>query len=119
MEPGLTGIAQAWAMTKVIKAAGIAPDEIGVWEVHEAFAAQALGVMREVSTQLKGFEVPDDRLNLNGGAVAVGHPFGASGTRHLLTLAISMRERKARYGVLGVCAGSGQGVAVPLENDQA
>lgn len=119
LEPGLMGIAPAWAMTKVLKSAGVAPDEVGVWEVHEAFAAQALGVLRELSMQFEGFEVPDDRLNLNGGAVAVGHPFGASGTRYLLTLAISMREQNARYGVLGVCAGSGQGVAVLLENDQA
>jgi acetyl-CoA acetyltransferase len=96
-----------------------APEEIGVWEVHEAFAAQALGVLRELSTQFGGFEVPDDRLNPNGGAVAVGHPFGASGTRYLLTLALSMREHHARYGVLGVCAGSGQGVAILLESDQA
>jgi hypothetical protein len=66
LEPGLMGIAPAWAMTKVITAAGIAPDEMGVWEVHEAFAAQALGMLRELSTQFKGFEVPDDRLNLNG-----------------------------------------------------
>jgi acetyl-CoA acetyltransferase family protein len=119
LEPGLMGIAPAWAMTKVIKAEGIAPEEVGVWEVHEAFAAQALGVLWELSTQFGGFEVPDDRLNLNGGAVAVGHPFGASGTRYLLTLAISMREHNARYGVLGLCAGSGQDVAVLLENDQA
>jgi acetyl-CoA acetyltransferase len=105
-------------MTKVITAAGIAPDEVGVWEVHEAFAAQALGVLRELSTQFKAFEVPDDRLNLNGAAVALGHPFGASGTRYLLSLAISMRERNARYGVLGLCAGSGRGMAVLLENSQ-
>ena len=105
-------------MTKVITGAGIAPDEIGVGEVHEAFAAQALRVLRKPSAQFEGFEVPDDRLNLNGGAVAVGHPFGASGARYLLTLAITMREQAARYGVLGV-SGSRQGVAVLLENDQA
>jgi acetyl-CoA acetyltransferase len=113
------GVAPMWAMAKIVTGAGIAPDEIGVWEGHEAFAAQALGVVRELSTQFKGFEVPGHRLNLNGGAIAVGHPFGASGTRYLLTLAISMREQGARYGVLGVCAGSRQGVAVLLENDQA
>ncbi|MDR7255018.1 acetyl-CoA acetyltransferase family protein [Nocardioides sp. BE266] len=118
LEPGLMGIAPAWAIAKVIKQAGIAPDEVGVWEVHEAFAAQALGVLRELSTQFGGFVVPEERLNLNGGAVAVGHPFGASGTRYLHTLALSMREQGSRYGVLGVCAGSGQGVAVLLENTQ-
>src|ERR671922_252338 len=66
--------------------------------------------------QLDGFEVPDERLNPNGGAVAIGHPFGASGTRYVLTLATELRLRRARYGVLGVCVGSGQGVALVLEN---
>jgi acetyl-CoA acetyltransferase len=92
--------------------AGIAPDEIGVFEVHEAFAARSLRVLRELSTQFEGFVVPDDRLNLNGVAVAVGHPFGASGSRHLLTLAIAMREQDARYGnsgrVRGLRAGCGR-----------
>ena len=64
-------------------------------------------------------EVPDERLNPNGGAVAIGHPFGSSGTRYVLTLATELRERKARYGVLGVCVGSGQGVALVLENPHA
>ena len=98
---------------------GSSPADIDVWEVHEAFAAQALGVLRELSVQLDGFEVPDDRLNPNGGAVAIGHPFGASGTRYVLTLATELRLRKARYGVLGVCVGSGQGVALVLENTDA
>ncbi len=87
-----------------------------MWEVHEAFAAQALGVLRELPHQLDGFVVPDDRLNPNGGAVAIGHPFGSSGTRYVLTLATELNVRQVRYGVLGVCVGSGQGVALVLEN---
>ena len=75
--------------------AGLAPTEIDVWEVHEAYAAQALGVLRELPNQLDGFEVPDERLNPNGGAVAIGHPFGSSGTRYVLTLATELRERGA------------------------
>jgi acetyl-CoA acetyltransferase len=63
--------------------------------------------------------VPDEKLNPNGGAVAIGHPFGSSGTRYVLTLATELRHRDARYGVLGVCIGSGQGVAVVLENPAA
>ena len=90
-----------------------------MWEVHEAFAAQALGVLRELPRQLDGFEVPDERLNPNGGAVAIGHPFGSSGTRYVLTLATELRLREVRYGVLGVCVGSGQGVALVLENERA
>ena len=65
------------------------------------------------------FQVPDERLNPNGGAVAIGHPFGSSGTRYVLTLATELRQRQARYGVLGVCVGSGQGVALVLENPSA
>ena len=72
--------------------------------------------LRELPRQLDGFEVPDERLNPNGGAVAIGHPFGSSGTRYVLTLATELRLREARYGVLGVCVGSGQGVALVLEN---
>ncbi len=66
-----------------------------------------------------GFTVPDDKLTPNGGAVAIGHPFGATGTRYVLTLATELAERNARYGVIGVCIGSGQGVAVVLENPNA
>jgi 3-oxo-5,6-didehydrosuberyl-CoA/3-oxoadipyl-CoA thiolase len=88
-------------------------------EVHEAFSAQALGVLRELPNQLDGFVVPDEKLTPNGGAVAIGHPFGATGGRYVLTLATELRERNARYGVIGVCIGSGQGVAVVLENPRA
>jgi len=110
------GIAPAFAIPKALKRAGLRPEDVDVWEVHEAYSAQALGVLRELPRQLDGFVVPDDRLNPNGGAVAIGHPFGSSGTRYLLTLATELRLREARFGVTGVCVGSGQGVAVVLEN---
>jgi len=97
------GLGPAWAMPLALKRAGLTPDQVDVWEVHEAFSAQALGVLRELSNQLGGFTIPDDNLSPNGGAVATGHPFGASGTRYLLTLATELRERNARYGVIG-CA---------------
>ena len=116
LDPQVMGIAPAWAIPMAIQRAVLTPEQIDVWEVHEAFSAQALGVFRELPTQLGGFEVPDDRLNPNGGGVAIGHPFGSSGTRYVLTLATELRERQARYGVLGVCVGSGQGVALVLEN---
>jgi len=119
LDPRVMGIAPAFAMPKALERAGLAPEQIDVWEVHEAYAAQALGVLRELPKQLDGFEVPDDRLNPNGGAVAIGHPFGSSGTRYVLTLATELRLREARYGVLGVCVGSGQGVALVLENPKA
>jgi acetyl-CoA acetyltransferase family protein len=116
LDPQFMGIAPAFAIATALERAGLAPSDIDVWEVHEAFAAQALGVLRELPRQLDGFEVPDERLNPNGGAVAIGHPFGSSGTRYVLTLATELHLRHARYGVLGVCVGSGQGVALVLEN---
>jgi acetyl-CoA acetyltransferase family protein len=119
LDPKVMGIAPAFAIPKALARAGVRPEDVDVWEVHEAFAAQALGVLRELPNQLGGFEVPDDKLNPNGGAVAIGHPFGSSGTRYVLTLATELRERGARFGVLGVCVGSGQGVALVLENPEA
>jgi acetyl-CoA acetyltransferase family protein len=116
IDPLVMGLAPAWAIPAAIKRAGLAPEDIDVWEVHEAFSAQALGVLRELPNQLGGFTIPDDRLTPNGGAVAIGHPFGATGARYALTLALELRERGARFGVAGVCIGSGQGVAVVLEN---
>jgi acetyl-CoA acetyltransferase len=113
------GPAPAYAIPQALGRAGLAPSEIDVWEIHEAYSAQALGVLRELPRRLDGFEVPDERLNPNGGAVAIGHPFGSSGTRYVLTLATELRMREARYGVLGVCVGSGQGVALVLENPRA
>jgi acetyl-CoA acetyltransferase family protein len=120
LDPQVMGIAPAWAIPKAIERAGITPADIDVWEIHEAFSAQALGVLREMPNQMEGFRVPDDDgLNPNGGAVAIGHPFGSSGTRYVLTLATELHLREKRWGVLGVCVGSGQGVAMVLENPAA
>ena len=119
IDPLIMGMAPAYALPMAIKRAGLTPEQIDVWEVHEAFSAQALGVLRELPKQLGGFTIPDEKLTPNGGAVAIGHPFGATGTRYVLTLATELRERNARYGALGVCIGSGQGVALVLENPQA
>jgi acetyl-CoA acetyltransferase family protein len=119
LDPQVMGIAPAFAIPIALQRAALAPKDVDIWEVHEAFAAQALGVLRELPNQLDGFIVPDDRLNPNGGAVAIGHPFGSSGTRYVLTLATELSLRQKRFGVLGVCVGSGQGVAMVLENTNA
>lgn len=116
LDPQIMGIAPAFAIPKAIRRAGLAPEQIDVWEIHEAYASVALAILRELPGQLDGFKIPDERLNPNGGAVAIGHPFGSSGTRYVLTLATELRRRQARYGVVGVCVGSGQGVALVLEN---
>ena len=100
LDPLIMGLAPAWAIPLVLKRAGLTPDQVDVWEIHEAFSAQALGVLRELSNQLGGFTVPDDKLTPNGGAGVTCHPFGASGTRYVLTLATELRERQARYGVI-------------------
>src|SRR5260370_41818596 len=110
------GFAPAWGRPLAIRRAGLTPEQIDVWVVHEAFSAQALGVLRELPNQLGGFTVPDGKLTPNGGAVAIGHPFGATGTRYVLTLATELRGRNARYGAVGVCVGSGHGVAGVLED---
>ncbi|MGO9874855.1 MAG: hypothetical protein ACLPVY_13760 [Acidimicrobiia bacterium] len=107
-------MAPAYAIPKAITRAGLTPEQIDVYEIHEAFAAQVLAVLREVRKQT-GYTIPDDRLNPNGGAVALGHPFGDSGTRLLLSLATELSETGKHYGVIGVCVGSGQGVALVLE----
>ena len=119
LDPQFMGIAPAFAIATALQRASLPRADVDVWEVHEAFSAQALGVLRELPRQLDGFEIPDERLNPNGGAVAIGHPFGSSGTRYVLTLATELHLRKLRYGVLGVCVGSGQGVALVLENPAA
>jgi acetyl-CoA acetyltransferase family protein len=116
LDPQIMGIAPAFAIPKALQRAGLRPQDVDVWEVHEAYASVAVAILRELPRQLGGFEVPDDKLNPNGGAVAIGHPFGSSGTRYVLTLATELHERGVRYGVLGVCVGSGQGVALVLEN---
>ncbi|MGH2725805.1 MAG: thiolase family protein [Actinomycetota bacterium] len=111
VDPTIMGIAPAYAIPKAIERAGLTPGDIDVYEIHEAFAAQVLAVLRE-------FPVPDEKLNPNGGAVALGHPFGDSGTRCVLTLATELAERGARYGCVGICVGSGQGVALVIEREQ-
>ena len=119
VDPRIMGIAPAYAIPKALARAGLSAEQIDVWEVHEAYAAVAVAILHELPNQLDGFHVPDEKLNPNGGAVAIGHPFGSSGTRYVLTLATELRERGVRYGVAGVCVGSGQGVAIVLENPEA
>ena len=107
LDPQFMGIAPASRSPRRWGAPGSAPADIDVWEVHEAFAAQALGVLRELPNQLGGFEVPDERLNPNGGAVAIGHPFGSSGTRYVLTLATELRYARRATA----CSASASGPA--------
>ena len=109
VEPELMGIGPAPAAREAIAKAGLSQKDIGLWEINEAFAGQILGVVREL-----GLDV--EKLNVNGGAIALGHPLAASGTRLTLTLLKEMRRRGVRYGLAGACIGGGQGIALVLES---
>jgi acetyl-CoA C-acetyltransferase/acetyl-CoA acyltransferase 2 len=109
VEPELMGIGPAPAARAAIGRAGLTLADIGLWEINEAFAGQILGVVRELG-------IDRDKLNVNGGAIALGHPLAATGTRCTLTLLREMRRRGVRYGLAGACIGGGQGIAVVLES---
>ncbi|HEV8611062.1 MAG TPA: thiolase family protein [Thermoanaerobaculia bacterium] len=109
VEPELMGIGPAPAARAALEKAGLAKEDIDLWEINEAFAGQILGVVAELG-------LDREKLNVNGGAIALGHPLAATGTRLTLTLLKELRRRKARYGVAGACIGGGQGIAVVLES---
>ncbi len=108
-DPELMGLGPAPAARAALGKAGLAKEDVDLWEINEAFAGQVLGVVRELG-------LDREKLNVNGGAIALGHPLAASGTRLTLTLAKELRRRGARYGVAGACIGGGQGIAVVLES---
>ena len=109
VEPELMGLGPAPAARAALAKAGLRAEDIGLWEINEAFAGQILGVVRELG-------LDREKLNVNGGAIALGHPLAATGTRCTLTLLKEMRRRGVRYGLAGACIGGGQGIAVVLES---
>lgn len=104
VEPELMGIGPAPANRIALERAGLTVKDIGLFEINEAFAAQCLGVARDLDIDL-------DILNVNGGAIAIGHPLGATGARLVLTLIKEMRRRRVRYGSASMCIGGGMGSA--------
>jgi acetyl-CoA C-acetyltransferase len=108
VDPSIMGMGPWPASEKALKKAGLRKEEIDLWELNEAFAAQSLGVLRELG-------IPRNRVNVNGGAIALGHPIGASGARVLVTLIHAMKDRDARLGLASLCIGGGQGIALILE----
>ncbi len=104
------GIGPVPATRKALARAGLSLSDLGLIELNEAFAAQALAVLREW-----GLSMEDPRLNPNGGAIALGHPLGASGARILTTLVHEMRRRKVQFGLATMCIGVGQGIAMVVE----
>lgn len=110
VEPRIMGIGPVKATQKALKKAGLSLDDIGVIELNEAFSAQSLACTREL-----GLADDDARVNPNGGAIAIGHPLGVSGTRITHSLALEMHEKDAQYGLATMCIGVGQGYAIILE----
>ena len=106
--PEIMGIGPVPASQKALAAAGLSLNDIDLIEVNEAFAGQYLAVERELG-------LDRDRTNVNGGAIALGHPLGASGTRLVLTVLMELRRRGARYGLATACIGGGQGIAMIVE----
>jgi len=111
-DPAIMGIGPVPATRIALDRAGLELEEIDLIEVNEAFAGQILAVAKEL-------KIDHEKLNVNGGAIALGHPLGATGTRLLLTLAYELRRRKARYGLATACIGGGQGIAMILQNPEA
>jgi acetyl-CoA acyltransferase len=104
------GVGPRYAIPKLLKMAGMSVDDIDMWEINEAFASQALYSIREI-----GLEKHMDRININGGAIALGHPLGCTGAKLCATLLANMQARGARFGVESMCIGGGMGAAALFE----
>lgn len=109
VDPAYMGLGPIPSTRKALKKAGLSVSDIDLFEANEAFAAQAMAVAKDL-------ELPMDRVNVNGGAVAIGHPIGASGARILVTLLHEMKKRNSKKGVATLCIGGGLGAALVVEN---
>ncbi|ECH0825034.1 3-oxoadipyl-CoA thiolase, partial [Salmonella enterica] len=110
VDPKIMGIGPVPAVRKVLKLAGLTLDQIDLIELNEAFAAQVLAVMKQLN-----IDVNDERVNPNGGAIALGHPLGASGARLVTTACYQLQRTMGRYALCTMCIGVGQGIAVIIE----
>jgi acetyl-CoA C-acetyltransferase len=108
VDPKIMGMGPVPAVRRALDRAALKSSDVDLFELNEAFAVQALAVSRELELDLA-------RVNIHGGAIALGHPIGASGARILTTLLHALRARKARYGVAGLCIGGGMGIAMAVE----
>ena len=108
VDPRIMGMGPVPSSRRALEKAGLSVSDLDVVEANEAFAAQSVAVGKEL-----GFDRA--KLNVNGGAIALGHPIGASGTRVLVTLLYEMQRRNAHYGLATLCIGGGQGVAMIVE----
>ncbi len=108
LDPAYMGMGPYYATKEILERTGLTLDDIDLFEYNEAFAAQAAAVAQELG-------VDTDKVNVNGGAIAIGHPIGASGARILVTLLYEMKKRDAKRGLVSLCIGGGQGVATIVE----
>jgi acetyl-CoA acetyltransferase family protein len=108
VDPSIMGFGPAPAIRKVLERAGLTLDQVDLFEINEAFAGQYLAVEKDLG-------LDRDKVNVNGGAIGLGHPLGATGTRLIHTLAIELGLRQKKYGVASACIGGGQGMAVLIE----
>jgi len=125
LEPSEMGLGPVHALGRLLQKQSLDSEEIDYWEINEAFAAQVLACLaawrdadymaREVGFEPLPTPIPEERLNVDGGAIAIGHPVGASGARLVLHLLKTLHHRRARRGVAGLCIGGGQGGALLLE----
>ena len=108
VDPKIMGIGPVPATKKAMEKAGLTIEDIDLIEANEAFAAQSLAVGKDLG-------IDPEKLNVNGGAIALGHPIGASGARILITLLYEMKKRGSKYGLATLCIGGGQGTAMIVE----
>ncbi|MCF6190302.1 MAG: acetyl-CoA C-acyltransferase FadA [Cocleimonas sp.] len=111
VDPAIMGYGPVPASQIALKKAGLSVNDIDVWELNEAFAAQSLPVLKDLGIM----DVMDEKVNLNGGAIALGHPLGCSGSRISTTLMNIMKEKDATFGLATMCIGHGQGIATVFE----
>jgi acetyl-CoA acetyltransferase family protein len=107
-EPDEMGIGPVFAVPKLLQKHGLRVDDIDLWELNEAFASQVVYCRDRLG-------LPMERLNVNGGSIAIGHPFGMTGARLVGTIMNEMQRRRARYGIVTMCVGGGQGAAALFE----
>lgn len=112
LEPAVMGLGPIYASRKALKRAGLTANDMGLVELNEAFASQSLECINQL-------ELDTDKVNVNGGAIAYGHPLGASGARILMTLIYEMNKRDTQYGLATMCIGVGQGIAMIVEKPEA
>jgi len=117
-EPDEMGVGPAVAIPKLLKMTGKKIEDIGLWEINEAFASQAIYCTRKLGLDdrsLWASDSPDRRLNINGGAIALGHPLGCTGSKLAATLIANMKRKKVKYGIESMCIGGGMGAAALFE----